>query len=101
MGLTGCNGTPKDSSGCYRLPTEAEWEHAVEKGEPRRPIFLETTTDDLEDYGWYKKNSKGRTHTVGQLSANPNGLHDVYGNVAEWVQDAWQKKLPGGKDPFG
>ena len=99
LGLTGCNGTPRDSSGCYRLPTEAEWEHAVRKGS-ETAYFFGNNTDDLEGYGWYDKNSKGRTHTVGKLSANPNGLHDVYGNVWEWVQDAWQKKLPGGKDPL-
>ena len=29
LGLSGCNGTPKDSKGCYRLPTDEEWEQAA------------------------------------------------------------------------
>ena len=28
-GVSGCYGTPQDASGCYRLPTEAEWELAA------------------------------------------------------------------------
>ena len=99
LGSTGCNGTPQDSSGCYRLPTEAEWEWAV-RAETKTAYFFGDDSSDLEDYAWYWENSGGRTHKVGMKSSNPNGLYDVYGNVWEWVQDGYSRELPGGRDPL-
>jgi len=67
----------------YRLPTEAEWEHAARAG----------TTGDfggtgrLEQMGWYNENSGGSTHPVAQKAPNAWGLYDMHGNVWEWVQD--------------
>lgn len=43
--------------------------------------------------GWFKANNDQRTHEVGQLQANPFGLHDVHGNAWEWVQDRSVKNL--------
>ncbi len=98
LGLTGCNGRPDDKSGCYRLPTEAEWEYAARGGTETAYFF----GDDFDnwDYAWYSGNSEGRTHKVGTKDANLEGLYDIYGNVWEWVQDAYNKELPGGKDPL-
>jgi formylglycine-generating enzyme required for sulfatase activity len=45
----------------------------------------------LPDYAWYKMNSGGRLHRTGSLRANPRGLQDVYGNVAEWCQDGFRR----------
>jgi formylglycine-generating enzyme required for sulfatase activity len=61
----------------YRVPTEAEWEHACRAGA--------ATPDDLRAVAWYSDNASDRTHRVGSLAANPFGLHDMLGNVAEWV----------------
>ena len=97
-GLSGCEGTPKDSEGCYRLPTEAEWELAARRDTTTAYSFEDSSR--LEDYAWYRKNSGERTHSVGLKKANPYGLYDIHGNVWEWVQDKYSKSLPGGKDPL-
>ena len=80
----------------YRLPTEAEWEYAAQAG---------TTGDrygSLDGIAWWDGNSGNRTHPVGGKSANGWGLHDMLGNVGEWVQD-WYGAYPGGTvtDPRG
>lgn len=73
----------------YRLPTEDEWERAARlrpdgtlaEGPYANPVGLE----DLGDIAWFKGNSRNRPHPVGTRAATPLGLHDVHGNVAEWV----------------
>ncbi len=69
----------------YRLPTEAEWEYACRAGDdgPRGGITLER----LHEVAWFRDTSERRYHPVGSLEANPWGLHDMLGNVAEWVLD--------------
>ena len=99
LGQEYCRHAPRYISGCYRLPTEAEWEYAARGG---------TTTaysygDDpliLGDYAWFSGNARYKTHPVGFKSPNPNGLHDTHGNVWEWVQDTYSFSLPTGTDPL-
>ena len=79
----------RDGKDLYRLPTEAEWEYAARAG---------TTVDryarNLDAVAWYGDNSGGWTHPVAQKESNAFGLHDMLGNVGEWVQD-WYGRYPG------
>lgn len=86
-----------ESGNGYRLPTEAEWEYALRAG---------TTgvgyAEPLDSLAWHRNNSGGKPHPVGLKRANAWGLHDMLGNVSEWVGD-WYGEYPSGSatDPQG
>ncbi|MBN1294292.1 MAG: formylglycine-generating enzyme family protein [Candidatus Latescibacteria bacterium] len=77
----------------YRLPTEAEWEYACRAGLTTPEI--EAANNNIDTMGWYDLNSKDQAHPVAEKEPNPWGLYDIYGNVAEFCNDGYDKSFYG------
>ena len=88
----------------YRLPTEAEWEFAARaRGHRGEDQF--SGSSDLDEVGWYNKNSGNQTHPIAKRVPNELGVYDMSGNVWEWCWDWYDeeyfKSSQGVKDPKG
>jgi formylglycine-generating enzyme required for sulfatase activity len=76
-----------------RLPTEAEWEFAYRAGTTTAyhgfAGYPAGTNDGAlaGDIAWITPNTNDQTHPVGGKAANGFGLHDMAGNLLEWVND--------------
>jgi formylglycine-generating enzyme required for sulfatase activity len=75
----------------YRLPSEAEWEYAARAG---------TTTVRYWGNGWDRAGRFAHvddegTAPVGTYQPNSFGLHDMLGNVWEWIADCWNHNYSG------
>jgi formylglycine-generating enzyme required for sulfatase activity len=70
--------TKENCQGCYRLPTESEWEYLASSG---GNSFKQA----------YYGHKVGGPRRVALGKPDRNGLYDVLGNVAEWTQD-WYRK---------
>ena len=107
----------------YRLPTEAEWEYACRAGTttpyffPGDPLKFQKSglrakiskndTAVINSYVIYRENSPSKTQEPSRVKANPFGLKNMAGNVAEFCSDWYQPDAyslyPGKniKDPKG
>ena len=80
----------------YRLPSEAEWEYVARAGS-------QTTYSWGNELGNNRANcarcgsrwDNRMTAPVGSFGANAWGLHDMHGNVWEWVEDCWHDSYGG------
>jgi len=70
----------------YRLPTGEQWEFAAKGGANPTGNFTFAGSNNANDVAWHNVNS-GITREVGQLQANCLGIHDMSGNVWEWIWD--------------
>ncbi|MCY3933881.1 MAG: SUMF1/EgtB/PvdO family nonheme iron enzyme [Acidobacteria bacterium] len=100
----------RETGGAYRLLTEAEWEYAARAGSTTQFHFGDHSVE-LCRYGnhadvsvperveWRNTLCSDRialeTAEVGSYAPNPWGLHDMHGNVWEWVEDCWNGSYEG------
>ena len=86
----------------YSLLSESEWEYVARAGTTTPFYFGSTISTDQANYdGDYtygagrKGLDRGKTLPVGSFSANAWGVHDMHGNVYEWVEDCWNGSYAG------
>ena len=90
----------------YRLLSESEWEYAARAGTQTRYHWGDSSSSQCRyangadassglDWGVGCDDGYSRTSPVGSFEGNSFGLHDVHGNVWEWVQDCWNESYTG------
>lgn len=93
-----CHWLTEQTRRLYRLPSEAEWEFACRAGSPTPfaggfEISAAEANFLFDEYGG--RLGPGCRTRVGNYSANAFGLHDLQGNVNEWVADSWHPNYLG------
>jgi formylglycine-generating enzyme required for sulfatase activity len=82
----------------YRLPSESEWEFACRAGSVTAFAFGDEITPSMANYLYAENGARigrGVRTPAGAYPPNVFGLHDVHGNVCEWVADVWHPSYHG------
>ena len=95
----------------YRLPTESEWEYAARAGTESKYSWGNDIGENRANCGEERGYDMERgfpvagtgcgdswlweTSPVGSFPANGFGMHDMHGNVREWVEDCWNESYEG------
>jgi formylglycine-generating enzyme required for sulfatase activity len=87
----------KKTGHTYRLPSEAEWEYASKAGSSTTYSWGDTASHAHANYGMdtccggfvIGPDEWEVSAPVGRFLPNPFGLHDLSGNLWEWVEDCW------------
>ena len=86
----------RETGEAYRLPTEAEWEYAARAGTTTKYWWGDEVGVNRANCARCRSQWDGDgTAPVGSFDPNPWGLHDVHGNVEEWVEDCWNVDYEG------
>jgi formylglycine-generating enzyme required for sulfatase activity/cytochrome c2 len=81
----------------YRLLSEAEWEYAARAGTTTPYSFGKSITTSQANFNMELR----KTTPVGQYPPNAFGLHDMHGNVWEWVEDCYAESYSAGQPNDG
>lgn len=78
----------------YRLPDKTEWEY-IARGGAKGNATTYSGSDNIDKVAWYRANSDGKTHKVGQKQPNELAIYDMHGNVYEFTNnntsDYWDR----------
>ena len=85
-----CEKLAKQTGRSVQLPTAAQWEYAS-RARTTTAYHSGNAISDLEKVGWRSGNSERRVHPGGQKLANAWGLHDMHGNIREFMHDLYDE----------
>ncbi len=84
-----------ETGASYRLPSESEWEYATRAGTTTKYHWGDDIGSNRANCNEGCRDRFDGTAPVGSFAPNAWGLHDMHGNVSEWVEDCWNGNYRG------